>query len=170
LRNGPAVLKEILQNKFEGLSGYFDLSGGQLQASKFQIINVVGKTQRVIGVWIAEGGISRQLDQRRSNTAHWSTTPNLKVVIWPGESTNVPRGWEIPINGKKLKVGVVTAGGGYQKYISGLAIDVFEEAIQKLPYALPYEYVVFNITENVSSSYDDFIYNVFLKVRIKLKS
>ncbi|TVU24228.1 hypothetical protein EJB05_26649, partial [Eragrostis curvula] len=169
-RNGPAVLNEILQNKFEGLSGYFDLSGGQLQASKFQIINIVGQARRVIGFWAAEDGISQQLNQRRSNI-----TTNLKVVIWPGESTNVPRGWEIPTNGKKLKVGIAI-GGAYPSFIdadvdsftglikaSGLAIDVFEEAVKILPYALPYEYVVFNTTENVSSSYDDFVYQVFLK-------
>jgi hypothetical protein len=47
---------------------------------------------------------------------------------------------------------------------SGLAIEIFEEAIKRLPYALPYEYVVFNRTENISSSYDDFVYQVYLKV------
>ena len=89
-----------------------------------------------------------------------------------------PRGWEIPTNGKKLQVGVVT-GNKYQKYIdvvedsitgvikaSGIAIDVFEEAVKRLPYALPYEYVVFNIAKNSSSSYDDFVNQVYLKVRI----
>jgi hypothetical protein len=68
----------------------------------------------------------------------------------------VPRGWEIPTNAKKLKVGVVISGG-YKKYIdakedsstgliktSGLAIDSFEEAVQRLPYPFPYEYVVFD--------------------------
>jgi len=97
-------------------------------------------------------------------------------VIWLGESTEVPRGWEIPINGNKLKVGIVI-GGTYPKYIdanedsltgvvkaSGLAIEIFEEAVKRLPYALSYEYVVFNTTENVSSSYDDFVYQVYLKV------
>jgi glutamate receptor, ionotropic, plant len=56
-RNGPATLKVILQTKFEGLSGYFDLSDGQLQVSMFQIINVVGKAHRVIGFWTAQNGI-----------------------------------------------------------------------------------------------------------------
>ena len=175
-RNGPAVLKAILQTKFEGLSGYFDLSDGQLQVSMFQIINVVGKAHRVIGFWTAQNGISQQSDQRRSNTTY-STSRNLKIVIWPGESTEVPKGWEIPTNGKKPRVGVV-AGGGYPKYIdanedsltgeikaSGLAIEIFEEAVKRLPYALPYEYVIFDSKENVSSSYDDFVSQVYLKVR-----
>jgi ionotropic glutamate receptor len=176
-RNGPAVLKAIFQTKFEGLSGYFDLTDGQLQVSMFQIINVVGKTHRVIGFWTAQNGISQQSDQKRSNTTYWSTTHNLNIVIWPGESTEVPRGWEIPINGKKLQVGIVT-GASYPKYIdvnedsltgeikaSGLAIEIFEEAVKRLPYALPYEYIVFNTTQNGSSSYDDFVNQVYLKVR-----
>ncbi|CAD6219170.1 unnamed protein product [Miscanthus lutarioriparius] len=173
-RNGPAILKALLQNKFEGLSGYFDLSDGQLQVSKFQIINVVGQARRVIGFWTAQNGLSQQLDQR-SNIKYRNTTHDPKIVIWPGESTKIPRGWEIPTNGKKLQVGVVT-GNKYQKYIdvvedsitgvikaSGIAIDVFEEAVKRLPYALPYEYVVFNIAKNSSSSYDDFVNQVYLK-------
>ncbi|CAN6272195.1 unnamed protein product [Urochloa humidicola] len=174
-RNGPAVLKAILQTKFDGLSGYFDLTDGQLHVSMFQIINVVGKAQRVIGFWSVQNGISQQSDQRRSNTPYWGTTHNLNNVIWPGESTEVPRGWEIPTKGKKLIVGIVT-GGSYPKYIdanvdsltgeikaSGLAIEIFEEAVKRLPYALPFEYVLFNTTENVSSSYDDFVNQVYLK-------
>ncbi|KAJ1278896.1 hypothetical protein BS78_04G114000 [Paspalum vaginatum] len=174
-RNGPAVLQAILQTKFEGLSGYFDLSGGELQVSMFQIINVVGTAHRVIGFWTAQNGISQQLDQSRTNRTYGSTTQNLSIVIWPGGSTEVPRGWEIPTNGKKLQVGIVIRGGN-PKYIdanedpitgvvkaSGLVIEIFEEAVKKLPYALPYEYIVFNTTENVSSSYDDFVHQVYLK-------
>lgn len=174
-RNGPAVLQAILQTKFEGLSGYFDLSDGKLQVSEFQIINVVGKAHRVIGFWTTQNGISQQSDQRVINTTYRNATHNLNPVIWPGESTEVPRGWEIPTNGKKLQVGIVI-GGGYPKYsdasedsltgvvkASGLAVDIFEEAMKGLPY--PYEYVVFNTTKNVSSSYDDFVYQVYLKVR-----
>ncbi|CAN6251081.1 unnamed protein product [Urochloa humidicola] len=174
-RNGPAVLKAILQTKFEGLSGCFDLTDGQLQVSMFQIINVVGKAHRVIRFWTAQNGISQQSDQRIYNTTYQSTKHNLNIVIWPGESTEVPRGWEIPTNGKKLLVGVVT-GGTYPEYVnanedsltgeikaSGLVIEMFEEAVKRLPYALPYEYVVFNTTEHVSSSYDDFVNQVYLK-------
>jgi ionotropic glutamate receptor len=120
--------------------------------------------------------MSQRSDQRIANTTYWSPTHNWNTVIWPGESIEVPRGWEIPIDGKKLQVGIVI-GGGFPKYIdanedsltgvakeSGLAIEIFEEAVKRLPYALPYEYIVFNTTGNVSSSYDDFVYQVYLKV------
>lgn len=177
--NGPALRKAMLQNKFRGLSGYFDLSDGQLQVSTFRIINVAGKGYREIGFWTARNGISKALEQKRSHPTYESTKPDLNIVIWPGEVTELPRGWELAVRGKKLQVGVVK--GHYPEYIDadedpitgvttarGLAIDVFEEAVKRLPYALAYEYKLFNITGIASSSYDEFVYQVYLKVRNNL--
>ncbi|KAH0730271.1 hypothetical protein KY289_001459 [Solanum tuberosum] len=31
---------------------------------------------------------------------------NFGSIIWPGDTTSVPNGWVIPINGKKLRIGV----------------------------------------------------------------
>ncbi|KAF7072630.1 hypothetical protein CFC21_077733 [Triticum aestivum] len=172
---GPALLKTILQYKFRGLSGHFDLSGRQLQASTFQIINVVGKGWKQIGFWTAENGISRRLYHGESVTHHSGLASDLNPVIWPGKSTEIPRGWEAPADGKKLRVGVHVSV--YPQFMtswkdpitgatkaSGLSIDVFEEAVKRLPYALPYEYVAFGTTNDTSSGgYDDFIYQVYLK-------
>uniref|UniRef100_J3MXN7 Glutamate receptor n=1 Tax=Oryza brachyantha TaxID=4533 RepID=J3MXN7_ORYBR len=175
-QNGMNFLDAIFQYKFWGLSGYFDLSERQLQPTRFKIINIVGKGWRDIGFWTAKDGFSQRLTKPRSNRTYLGTKPYLNPVIWPGESTNIPRGWEIPTSGKKLQVGVCTSGG-YPEYIyaekdpiitgittaSGLVVDVFEETVKRLPYALPYEYVFYNTTENISSSYDDFVYQVYLK-------
>nr|XP_020192204.3 glutamate receptor 2.6-like [Aegilops tauschii subsp. strangulata] len=172
---GPDLLKTILQYKFRGLSGHFDLSGRQLQASTFQIINVVDKGWKEIGFWTAENGISRRLYHGESTTRHSGLASDLNPVIWPGKSTEIPRGWEAPVNGKKLRVGVHTSV--YPQFMasgkdpitgattaSGLSIDVFKEAIKRLPYALPYEYVAFGTTNDTSSGgYDDFVYQVYLK-------
>ncbi|KAL6619365.1 hypothetical protein ACP70R_034504 [Stipagrostis hirtigluma subsp. patula] len=155
--NGPKLLNVILQNRFKGLSGYFDLSDWQLQASTFRIINVVRKQSKEIGLWTAQGGIPLQLNP----------------VTWPGESTKVPRGWEVPVRGKKLQIGV--RNSGYLEFMkvhkdpitdaikpTGLSIDVFEEAVKRLPYALPYEYVEF-AAHDPRRSYDDIVYQVYLK-------
>ncbi|XP_044948368.1 glutamate receptor 2.8-like [Hordeum vulgare subsp. vulgare] len=174
--NGPKLLQEILQNQFEGLSGNFDVSDRQLQISTFQIINVVGKGWREIGFWTAQNGISRQLNKSRPATALSGSARDLYPVIWPGESKEVPRGSQIPVRGKKLQVGVCTSG--YPEFMkvekdyitgatkaSGFSVDVFEEAVKKLPYALPYEYVIFSTTDDRSSEdYNDFVYQVYLKI------
>ncbi|OEL36079.1 Glutamate receptor 2.2 [Dichanthelium oligosanthes] len=169
--NGPELLSSILQNNFRGLSGNFDLQYKQLEVSTFRIINVVGKGGREIGFWTAENGISRKLNQTRLTTAHSGSVP----VIWPGESIEVARGFKIPVRGKILQVGVLSSG--YAEFIkvemdnitgatkaSGLSVDVFEEAVKRLPYALPYEYVTFGSTEEMSSrNFDEVIYEVYLK-------
>ncbi|TVU19111.1 hypothetical protein EJB05_35244, partial [Eragrostis curvula] len=157
--NGPKLLEAILQSKLRGLSGNFDLSDGHLQASTFRIINVAGKQWKEIGICTARNGVSLQLN----------------AVTWPGKSTEIPRGWEVPVTGKKLQVGV--RNSGYPEFMTvtkdpftgaikatGFSIDVFEEAVKRLPYALPYEYVVFDTLRDTSiRSYDEFVYQVYLK-------
>lgn len=102
---------------------------------------------------------------------------DLNPVIWPGESTEIPRGWEIPASGKKLRVGVHTSA--YPEFIktlkdpvtnatrvSGLSIDIFQEAVKRLPFALTYDYLAFDTADTASTgSYNDFVYQVYLQVR-----
>ncbi|XP_047046501.1 glutamate receptor 2.8-like [Lolium rigidum] len=93
----------------------------------------------------------------------------------PGESIEVPRGFQVPVSGKKLQVGVCTSG--YPEFVQvkkdhitgatkaiGLSVDVFEEAVKRLPYALPYEYVLFSTKDDRSTEdYNNFVYQVYLK-------
>ncbi|PNT64642.1 hypothetical protein BRADI_4g30810v3 [Brachypodium distachyon] len=174
--NGAELLQAITMNKFRGLSGNFDLSDRQLQILTFRIINVVGKGWREIGFWTAQNGISQQLNKTRSATTHLGSVSNLNPVIWPGESIEIPRGFEIPVSGKKLQVGVCTSG--YPEFMKaekdhitgstkaiGFSVDVFEEAVKRLPYALPYEYVIFSTKNDGSSEdYNDFVYQVYLEM------
>lgn len=94
----------------------------------------------------------------------------LKPIIWPGDSTTVPKGWDFPVNAKVLRIGVpvrrefksfvdVEANG---TSFSGYSIDVFEAAVKRLPYALSYEYIPYNC----ASSYDKLITEVYLKVSL----
>ncbi|XP_048551638.1 glutamate receptor 2.8-like, partial [Triticum urartu] len=127
------------------------------------------KGWRDIGFWTAQNELSQQLNKTRRATTH------LNPVIWPGESIEVPRGFEIPISGKKLQVGVCTSG--YPEFVKvekdhitgatkaiGFSVDVFEEAVKRLPYAVPYEYVLFSTKDDGSmEDYNDFVYQVYLK-------
>uniref|UniRef100_J3MXP1 Ionotropic glutamate receptor C-terminal domain-containing protein n=1 Tax=Oryza brachyantha TaxID=4533 RepID=J3MXP1_ORYBR len=172
---GPELLKVILKNKFSGKSGYFDLSNRQLQVSTFSIINVFGKGWKDIGFWNEGNGMLRQLNLGKSRMQSAGSVSDLNPVTWPGNSTEIPKGWEIPVSGKKLKVGVHKSA--YKEYMtnerdpitgvikaSGFSIDIFEEAVKRLPYALPYEYVAFDTSRDTSTgSYDDFVYQVYLK-------
>ncbi|XP_078150481.1 glutamate receptor 2.8-like [Carex rostrata] len=45
---------------------------------------------------------------------------------------------------------------------SGYSVDVFEAAVKRLPYALPFEYEHFGVTANSSVNYNEFVYQVFL--------
>uniref|UniRef100_A0A453KVR7 Glutamate receptor n=2 Tax=Aegilops tauschii subsp. strangulata TaxID=200361 RepID=A0A453KVR7_AEGTS len=173
---GHKLLDAILQRKFRGLSGDFDLRSRQLQSSIFQIINVVRREPKGIGFWTAKHGIIQNLNQNGSEHTYLNSGPNLTQVVWPGEVSTVPKGWQIPTNGKKLRVGVQTSG--YPELMkvemdpltnaiiaTGYAIDVFEEVLKRLPYAIPYEYVAFHNVKGVShGSYDDFVYQVNLGV------
>ncbi|KAJ3704818.1 hypothetical protein LUZ61_008523 [Rhynchospora tenuis] len=86
----------------------------------------------------------------------------------------VPKGWEIPVSGRKLRVGVKQIL--YPEFMnvkidpetnatkaSGYSVDVFEAAVKRLPYAVPYEYELFG-GDSVDSSltYNDLVYQVYL--------
>ncbi|KAJ0984977.1 hypothetical protein J5N97_003333 [Dioscorea zingiberensis] len=57
--NGPELLEAILNTRFRGINGAFQLVNGQLQSSVFEIVNVIGKGARQISVLDAEFEISK---------------------------------------------------------------------------------------------------------------
>lgn len=152
---GPEILDSILKTTFEGLSGKFILINGELRATAYEVVNLVGRSQREVGFWTPRRGLSRHLDlsDRREKSTSAET---LGFIIWPGETIVVPRGWEEPVGEKKMRVGIPKESGfdlimkaeyhpSTNKTIaSGFVIEVFEEAVKKLPYALPLEYVPYD--------------------------
>jgi ionotropic glutamate receptor len=137
------------------LSGDFDLTDRQLQVSSLHIINVIGGSWREIGFWTSKNGLSRKL-----NVLGPLSMLDLNPVIWPGESTEIPRGWEIPANGNKLMVGVRTSAN--PEFIwaskdpatnittaSDLSVDIFEEAAKRLN--LDYDYELFDSADTQST-------------------
>ena len=104
---------------------------------------------------------------------------DLGPIIWPGESSSVPKGWDIPINGTKLKIGVPKRDDFTEfvkvtkdlstntTHVTGLSIDVFKAVVERLPYALPYELVPFAYPEGTSAgTYNDLIYQVYIGVSL----
>ena len=169
---GPTLLQSIRNLRFIDLCGEFNLVDGELQSSTFQIVNVIGKRGVEIGFWTKKYGISKDL-MPRIKVFYTTNKEDLKSVIWPGGSTIVPEGWEMPTREKKLRVGVPVKSGFYE-FIkvekdpqtniiipSGFCVDVFKEVMDHyLPYVIPYEFIAFE------GSYDDLVYQVALNVRI----
>ncbi|XP_072981090.1 glutamate receptor 2.7-like isoform X1 [Typha angustifolia] len=166
-QNGPRLLDAIQNLEFDGLARKFRLVKGQLLVSAFEIVNVIGKGTRNIGFWNPNLGISRHLNSTRSGGKN-----GLKQILWPGDSMVVPKGWDIPTDGKKLQIGVPVKHGFNEfvnvvtdpvtniSTVTGYCIDVFDAVMQKLPYAVLYEYVP---VYDSSISYDTLVYQVYLK-------
>lgn len=56
---GTKLLSGIVNLSFNGLSGNFKMSKGQLQPSTFEVFNVVGNKEKIIGYWTAKRGLSK---------------------------------------------------------------------------------------------------------------
>ncbi|CAL5361046.1 unnamed protein product [Camellia sinensis] len=172
-QTGPKLHKAMLETRFEGLSGEFYLVNGRLQPSPFQILNVVGKGEREVGIWTQSHGISREFNMNAANSSS-TLKENFRAIIWPGESTHVPKGWEIPVNGKKLRIGVPVKDG-FTEFVkveidsqsnsttfSGYCIEIFDSVIKALSYDVPHEYVPFKKVDD-ENYYNDLVYQVNLQ-------
>ncbi|KAK3437310.1 hypothetical protein EUGRSUZ_C01870 [Eucalyptus grandis] len=172
-QNGQGLLQELANSKFMGLAGNFSLVDGQLELSVFQIVNINGNAARGIGFWTLENGLLRDLNSL--NTSKYSTSKsNLKTVMWSGNSTSIPKGWEIPMKGKRLKI-LVPVKNGFNQFVkvtrdpitntfqvTGFCIDVFQAVIEKLPYAVAYDLIPFALPNGSSAgNYNDMIDQVF---------
>ncbi|KAK2631556.1 hypothetical protein EUGRSUZ_L02750 [Eucalyptus grandis] len=170
---GPKLLRSILNAKFTGLSGKVYFKSGQIPISVFQIVNLVGNDIAPIGTW-TENGITEQLPASNENSIREKNY--LKKIVWPGKSRIIPQGWVIPVNEKKLRVGVPVKRGFSQfinvtrdpltnaPIVTGYCKDVFEAVMNSLPYAVPYEYEPFETSEGSGESagnYDDLVEKVF---------
>ena len=102
---------------------------------------------------------------------------NLGPVIWPGDSSFVPKGWKIPTNWKKLRVGVPAKDGFFEfvqvehdastntTNVKGYSIDIFEAVMKALPYNVDYEFIPFAKPNGESAgTYNDMVYQVYLGV------
>ncbi|KAL7180615.1 hypothetical protein ACSBR1_043745 [Camellia fascicularis] len=172
-QTGPKLHKAMLETRFEGLSGEFYLVNGRLRPSPFQILNVVGKGEREVGIWTQSHGISREFNTNAANSSS-TLKENFRAIIWPGESTHLPKGWEIPVNGKKLRIGVPVKDG-FTEFVkveidsqsnsttfSGYCIEIFDSVIKALSYDVPHEYVPFKKVDD-ENYYNDLVYQVNLQ-------
>ncbi|KAL9338651.1 hypothetical protein Peur_067666 [Populus x canadensis] len=174
--NGPNLLQALSNTSFKGLSGDYLFVDGKLQAPAFRIVNVNGNGGRTVGFWTPTKRLVQTLNSTTTKSMNSSSVSDISTVIWPGDNTAAPKGWEIPSNGKKLKIGVPVKDG-FSQFVSvtrdpisntttvkGYSIDVFEAVVGSLPYALPYEYIPFaNPDGGTAGNYDSLVYQVYLQ-------
>lgn len=149
-RSGKKFLEAITSTTFDGLGGRFQLVDGELAVHAFRVLNIMDRgKERSIGFWTKDGGLTRHLGVGGGGGGE------LAPVIWPGESTVVPRGWVVPTSARRLRVAVPgSVNPGYRAIVhldvdaatnrttaGGFVVEVFEAAVRLLPYALPVEYV-----------------------------
>ncbi|GLJ41430.1 hypothetical protein SUGI_0857510 [Cryptomeria japonica] len=164
--SGEQLLYQILETNFLGLSGSVRVSRERGEPSEclYDIINVVGSSYEVIGLWIEKG----------MNIAF------KKVVNWSGVSRKTPRGWVKPVPGQKLKIGVPWQPGFAQLVsvkpvhantvaqnqtyeITGFCIDVLKAVLRRLDYELLHELIPYGSGNITSGYYDDLVYQVYIQ-------
>lgn len=153
---GELLLHSILQVNTTGVTGSikFDTEKNLVNPA-YEIINVIGTGIRSIGYWSNFSGFSvstpaQVLKMQLNRTAN--SSQQLYSVIWPGQTTQKPRGWVFPNSGRHLRIGVplrisyrefVSRAGGSSDVFSGYCIDVFTAALDQLQYGVPYKFVPF---------------------------
>ncbi|KAL8145213.1 glutamate receptor 2.3-like [Apium graveolens] len=174
---GPRLVKEILETRFLGLSGEFKLNHRQIETKVVEIINIAGNGEsgaRTVGYWTPGSGFSRKIASESEK--NYEVVPSkpvdlvLRPIIWPGDSTTKPKGWDVPGMGLKLRVGVpkktgfkefvnVQEIGDTKKYnVTGFSIDVFNAALDALPFKLEPEFIPFiNDRGESNGTYNDLI-------------
>ncbi|XP_055962054.1 glutamate receptor 2.7-like [Mercurialis annua] len=174
-RNGPDLVQVLSNISFQGLTGKFHFVNGQLDSSLlcYQVVNVNGDGARGVGFWTAQKGLARSLDSLNT-TARSASKKDLAHIIWPGDSVSVPKGWDVAPKGKKLRIGVPVKEG-FREFIhweripdtntftfSGFCIELFEAAVNLLPYNLPFEYIPADISNGSYGAYDDLVFQVYV--------
>ncbi|XP_014502278.1 glutamate receptor 3.4 isoform X2 [Vigna radiata var. radiata] len=169
---GPTFLQTVLGTNFTGLTGLvqFDNERNRIRPA-YDILNIGGSGMRRIGYWSNYSGLSvvapEILYKKPPNTS--TSSQQLYGVIWPGETAVKPRGWVFPNNGKPLRIAVPNRVS-YLEFVSkdknppgvrGYCIDVFEAAINLLPYPVPRQYILFGPGDR-NPSYDDLASQVAL--------
>ncbi|XP_057497471.1 glutamate receptor 2.7-like [Actinidia eriantha] len=134
--SSSTLLKNILSSNFTGLSGGIRFQNGQLgHPPIFTIVNVIGKKYKEVGFWSSKVGFSKDLDHIEESGEGNSIEAFENLVTWPGNLRRTPKGWAMPSESRRMKIGVPgrTAFGKFVKVKSeheppsGFCIDVFSE-------------------------------------------
>ncbi|XP_062022246.1 glutamate receptor 2.8-like [Rosa rugosa] len=174
--SGRELSHSLSSTRFRGLAGDFSFFNGQLQSSVFEIVNVNGDGARGIGFWSPQCGLMKDMSKKIDANSSYSTSKSdMGPIIWPGDSSSTPKGWELPTNSKRLRVGVPVKVGSPEFVkvvhdpvtnridVTGFCIDMFNAVMEGLPYAVTYDFIPFAKPDGTSAgTYNDMVHQVFL--------
>ncbi|XWS47134.1 hypothetical protein CRYUN_Cryun14cG0126900 [Craigia yunnanensis] len=103
---GSILLQEILRGNFKGLGGEFRFINGKLISNIFEIVNVIGSGEKIVGFCTSTGRITREIYESNHRRQLSDFTNNLESIIWPGGSLTIPQDRMLQTSGKILKIGV----------------------------------------------------------------
>ncbi|CAI0421767.1 unnamed protein product [Linum tenue] len=111
LDGGKQLLESILNVDMLGVTGRVKFEPPEkdtLIRPAYEVINVIGTGHQRIGYWSNHSGLSvdppETLYSKPVNRS--SSNQHLGPVFWPGKTTQKPRGWVFPNNGRHLAAGV----------------------------------------------------------------
>jgi ionotropic glutamate receptor len=171
---GPLFLPTLLKMNFTGLSGQIQFDNGKnLIHPSYDILNIGDSGSRRVGYWTNYSGLSVLAPEILYKKPPNTSTSNQKLfsVLWPGETVATPKGWVFPNNGRPLRI-AVPHRISYLDFVSkdknppgvrGYCIDVFEAAINLLPYPVPRKYILYG-DGNRNPSYSELVNQVALNV------
>ncbi|KAL4565880.1 hypothetical protein LXL04_029986 [Taraxacum kok-saghyz] len=173
---GSIFLPLIRNISLKGTSGDFQVVNGQLQLHVYEIVNVIGKGEKHIGFWNSRHGISNRLISNNQSSYHKTSKDDMGTIVWPGDTAQSPKGWEIPTGEDKLLRVGIPAKGGFVEFIeanidpktksvnaSGYVIDIFKAVIDAMPYHVPYHFIPYeNPNGERIGDYNDLVYQIVL--------
>ncbi|KAI7730978.1 hypothetical protein M8C21_006827 [Ambrosia artemisiifolia] len=161
------LLDKILSSNFSSFTGTMDFQDEKL-SELFQLVNIIGKSYKDLGFWSTGSGFSDSLGLEGQHSIR------QLAINWRGDLIRrIPKGWAMPSNAKKMRIGVPDATS-FDRFVkvewiastnetkySGFCIEVFESVVsvleEKYGYTLPYEFI------NHTGSYDDMVDKVYYK-------
>ncbi|CAN6183586.1 unnamed protein product [Urochloa humidicola] len=174
--NGNKLLEKVWSVNFSGVCGPVQFTVDRnLMYPAYDILNIGGTGLRTIGYWSNFSGLSVVAPENLNSSALNSSSNNVQLhsVIWPGQISEKPRGWEFSYHGKPMRIGVPLRTS-YKEFVmqddgpdgvKGFAIDVFKAAISLLPYPVSCNFVLFgdglknpsysDLVQKVSENYFD---------------
>ncbi|KAL8189210.1 hypothetical protein R6Q57_028776 [Mikania cordata] len=148
---GDKLLEAITNTAFVGLTGEVKFDEDKnLVHPAYDVINIGGTGVRTVGYWSNHSGLS-VVSPESLYSNHSTGDQRLYSVIWPGDTSDKPLGWVFPSNGKPLRVAVpyrfsykeVVTKDKSTQGVRGYCIDVFEAAVNLLPYPVPRKYILY---------------------------